>query len=200
MSGNTCSTARQYMDCIQQQIQLVNDLSIDKGTRAIFDAWRGERRVFVYGNGGSAHSASHWALDLMKTAAIDGQPRLKAISLADNIGTLTAVGNDISFDEIFRYPLHAYAEEGDVAVAISCSGNSANAVNATQWAQTHGLTTITLTGFNGGKLRELGDINVHVPSDNYGVIEDIHMACGHMMAQGLRHMILADQKEKVATW
>ena len=200
MAGNTCPTAREYMDNIGQQLQLVNDPNIDKATHAIYNAWRGDRRVFVYGNGGSAHSASHWALDLMKTAAIDGQPRLKAMSLVDNIGTMTAVGNDISFDEIFRYPLHAYAEEGDVAVAISCSGNSANAVYATQWARAHGMTTITLTGFNGGKLRELGDINVHVPSDNYGVIEDIHMACGHMVAQGLRHLILADEKETVATW
>ncbi|MBL4701417.1 MAG: SIS domain-containing protein [Phycisphaeraceae bacterium] len=200
MAGSTCSTAREYMDSITQQLQLVNDLSIDKATQAIYNAWRGDRRVFVYGNGGSAHSASHWALDLMKTAAIDGQPRLKALSLVDNIGTMTAVGNDISFDEIFRYPLHAYAEEGDVAVAISCSGNSANAVYATQWARAHGMTTITLTGFNGGKLRDLGDINVHVPSDNYGVVEEIHMACGHMVAQGLRHLILAGEKETVATW
>lgn len=198
MAGNTCSTARQYMDSIQQQLQLVNDLSIDKATKAIFDAWRGDRRVFIYGNGGSAHSANHWALDLMKTAAIDGSPRLKAMSLADNIGIMTAVGNDISFDEIFRYPLHAYAEEGDVAVAISCSGNSANAVQATDWASKHGLTTITLTGFNGGKLRDIGDINIHVPSDNYGVIEDIHMACGHMTAQGLRNLILKANMAEIA--
>ncbi len=186
------------MDEMKRLLHLVNDLAVDKVSEAIFTAWKGDRRVFICGNGGSALTSSHWALDLMKTAEVDGQPRLKAISLTDNVGVITAVGNDVSFDDVFRYPLDAYAEQGDILIAISCSGNSPNVISACEWAATHGLTVIALTGFTGGKLRELGDIRVHVPSDNYGIIEDMHMAMGHMAAQGLRARILA--QEEVATW
>ncbi|MCC6578873.1 MAG: SIS domain-containing protein [Phycisphaeraceae bacterium] len=199
--GSTCPTARQYMDEMRRLLAQVNDIHADKATEILHTAWRGDRRVFIFGNGGSAHTASHWALDLMKTAEVPGQPRLRAMSLTDHMGVMTAVGNDLSYDDVFRYPLSVFSEPGDVAVAISCSGNSPNAVKACEWAGQQGMTVITLTGFTGGALKKLGDVNFHVPNDNYGLIEDIHMSVGHIVAQGLRHRILAEiPAEEKAAW
>jgi D-sedoheptulose 7-phosphate isomerase len=149
------------------------------------------RRVFVFGNGGSALTASHHVADYVKTASVQGQPRLQAFWLNDNGGLLTAVGNDLSYDDIFRWPLEAYARPGDIAVAISASGNSLNVVRACRWARSRNLLVVCLTGFSGGKLAELADIHIHFPCDNFGVIEDLHMAVGHIAAQSLRCRILA---------
>jgi phosphoheptose isomerase len=110
----------------------------------------------------------------------------------DNIGLLTALGNDISYEETFSYPLASYAQPGDVAVALSCSGNSPNVLHAVRWARDHGLTVVALTGFAGGKLKELADIHVNIPSTNYGLIEDLHLSVNHIVAQSLHSRILAE--------
>jgi D-sedoheptulose 7-phosphate isomerase len=156
----------------------------------VFQAWRDGRRVFVFGNGGSAYNASHFVTDLVKTAAVDGQKRLAAFSLVDNIGLTTAIGNDLSYDETFSYPLESYAQAGDVAIAISCSGNSPNVLRACRWAREHGLTVAALTGFAGGKIKDTSDIHINIPSTNYGLMEDLHLSVGHVIAQSLKSRIL----------
>jgi len=169
------------------------DLSaIEAFAQLVLEAWRNDRRVFVFGNGGSASTASHHACDLVKTAAVDGQRRLNAFSLVDNIGIGTALGNDISYDETFSYPLETYARPGDIAVAISGSGNSANVLRACAWARENGVTVVGLTGFSGGKLKDLADLHINVPSDNYGVIEDLHLAIGHIVAQIFKSRVIAE--------
>jgi phosphoheptose isomerase len=199
MAGSIVSTARQYIDGMADLLRKVDPAPIDELADCVFQAWRDGRRVFVFGNGGSAYNASHWVTDLVKTAAVDGQKRLAAISLVDNTGLTTAIGNDLSYDETFSYPLETFAQPGDVAVGISCSGNSPNLLRAMQWARDHGLTVVALTGFAGGKAKDLADIHVNVPSDNYGLMEDLHMSVGHVVAQALKSRIQAEVDQPCAS-
>jgi D-sedoheptulose 7-phosphate isomerase len=180
-----------YFTTMQQVIAQTELSAIDAYAEELFAAWREGRRVFVFGNGGSALSASHHVADYVKTASVDGQPRLQAFSLNDNAGLLTALGNDLSYEDTFRWPLEAFARPGDVAVAISASGNSPNVVAACRWARARGLVLVCLTGFSGGQIGEMADIHIHFPCDNYGVVEDLHMTVGHIAAQSLRCRILA---------
>jgi D-sedoheptulose 7-phosphate isomerase len=164
----------------------LNPAQIDAFADLLFDAWRRDKRVFVFGNGGSAHTASHFATDFMKTGSVAGQKRLRCFSLTDNCGLITALGNDISFDDVFVYLLSTYADAGDLAVAISCSGDSPNVLRACQWAGANGLTLICLSGFSGGKMAAYADLHINIPHDNYGLIEDLHLSVGHIVTQKLQ--------------
>ncbi len=191
MAHSVCASARDYCHSMTTLFAALDEVAIDAYADLLFDAWRENRRVFVFGNGGSAFTAGHHALDYIKTAAVPNQHWLKAISLVDNVGMTTALGNDLTFDETFVYPLRAHAAPGDIAVAISCSGNSPNVVKACAWAKANGVTVVALTGFDGGQLAQLADIHIHIPSDNYGIVEDIQMSIGHIAAQLLQQRVPA---------
>ncbi len=139
------------------------------------------KQVFAVGNGGSASSSSHLACDLMKTAAVPGRKPVKCLSLSDNAALMTACGNDLSFDDVFSRQLENLAGPGDLVILVSGSGNSPNLVKAARLASSRGAKTAALLGFDGGKLKGLVDLVVHVPCDQYGVIEDVHMAIGHVV-------------------
>jgi phosphoheptose isomerase len=186
MAGSIVSTAAAYFEHAAAIMKKLDANAIDAYGELLFGAWRDRKRVFVFGNGGSAYTSSHHVTDYVKTAAVDGARRLDAISLVDNYGLTTALGNDISYDETFVYPLQSFARGGDLAVAISCSGNSPNVVKACEWAKSNGLTVVAITGFAGGKIGKLADVHVNIPSDNYGVIEDLQMSVGHIAAQALK--------------
>jgi D-sedoheptulose 7-phosphate isomerase len=190
MAGTTCKNAQAYLDEMGKLLKSLDAAPMDAFADCVYQAWRDGRRVFVFGNGGSASTASHYVADFVKTAAVEGQKRLAAFCLNDNIGLLTALGNDISYDETFSYPLASYAHPGDVAVALSCSGNSPNVLHAARWAREHGMTVVALTGFAGGKLKELADIHINIPSSNYGLIEDLHLSVNHVVAQSLQSRIM----------
>ena len=134
------------------------------------------RRVFIFGNGGSAATASHFAVDMLKAPA---QTRLKIICLNDNMPTVTAYANDVSYDVIFAEPLSALAETGDVVMALSGSGNSPNILRALEVAEQRKLLRIGLTGFAGGKMKALCDVCAVVPSDSQQAIEDLHLVILH---------------------
>lgn len=189
MAGTICNSANQYIGRMGELLTRLDRKPIDRLADLLYDAWRDGRRVFIFGNGGSALTASHQACDLLKTASVDGQPRLQVFALNDNAGVVTAVGNDISYDEVFRFPLASYARRGDIAIAISASGNSPNVLAACQWAKDNGVSVVALTGHSGGKLAALADIHVNIPDDNYGLIEDLHLSVGHIAAQMLRSRI-----------
>lgn len=189
MAGSTASAAQQYLTAMTAVIARIDAKSVDAYAAILADAWRAKRRVFVFGNGGSAYNASHHVTDYVKTASVPGRRRLHAMSMTDNVGLTTAVGNDLAYDQTFSFPLESYAQRGDVAVAISCSGNSPNLLRACQWARDNGLTVVALTGFSGGKVKDLAHLHINVPSDNYGIIEDLHMSVGHIAAQMLQAAI-----------
>ena len=137
------------------------------------------QRIFVFGNGGSAANASHIVNDMIKSTIQPGRPRMKLICLSDNVPTLTAYANDVSYDIVYAEPLASLAEPGDVAIALSGSGNSPNVLRAMDVAQEMGLTRVGLTGRDGGRLKDQCDICVIVPSDSMQVIEDAHLVILH---------------------
>ncbi|MBM3131149.1 MAG: SIS domain-containing protein [Chloroflexi bacterium] len=140
---------------------------------------RAERKkIFVFGNGGSAANAAHIVNDLLKSTVQPNLPRMRVICLNDNIPALTAYANDIGYDAIFAEPLAALADAGDVVIALSGSGNSPNVLRALETARQLGLTRIGLTGSR-GKLKERCDVCVCVPSDSVQVIEDVHLIALH---------------------
>ena len=162
--------------------------SVAKVASAILEARAAGRQVFVMGNGGSAAIASHIATDLCKTAAVPGAPLVKCISLTDNVPYITAIGNDLSFDRIFSRQLENLLKPKDVVILVSGSGNSANVLEAARLAKARGALTVGLLGFDGGKLKSMVDIPLLVASDQYGVIEDLHMGIGHILTFYLKQL------------
>jgi D-sedoheptulose 7-phosphate isomerase len=143
------------------------------------DAQANGRRIFMFGNGGSSANASHLVNDFVKSVVVPGRPRMKVFCLSDNTPLLTALANDMSYDVVFADPLAALAEPGDVAFALSGSGNSPNVLAAMEVARAMGLTRIGLTGRDGGQLAPLCDVAVVVPTDSMQAIEDAHLVILH---------------------
>jgi D-sedoheptulose 7-phosphate isomerase len=143
-------------------------------------------RVFLFGNGGSGSTASHFACDLGKGTIVPDRPRFKVVCLNDNVPTLTAYANDVGFDSVFAEPLISLAERGDIAIGFSGSGNSPNVLRALESAEKCGLVTIGFSGFEGGKLKDRVELHVNVPSDVMGHVEDVHLAMTHAICQMLK--------------
>lgn len=180
------NSLKEYFD---NEIELARKLHLDRLQEIITSLERARnenRRVFVFGNGGSAATASHFACDLGKGTIQPNLPRFKIICLNDNVPTMTAYANDTGYENIFSEPLITLSERGDLAIAISASGNSPNIVRAVEAAKTRGLVTIGLTGFDGGKISSLLDINLHIPSKSFGHVEDLHLAATHAICEILK--------------
>jgi len=175
---------------IQLLIKELNSISTERITEigtALRNAQQNKKRVFVFGNGGSAATASHMACDLGKNTRQPEEPRLKVISLVDSLAGLTAYANDEGYENVFSESLLSLAEAGDIAIAISGSGNSPNVLKGIQTARQIGLKTIGLTGFEGGKLKEMVDICLVVASDSMERIEDMHLIINHILTGLLRN-------------
>ncbi len=142
--------------------------------------------VYVCGNGGSAAISNHFHCDHLKGVQTDTTVRPRVVSLSSTVETLTAIANDISYDEVFVYQLRTMANAGDTLVTVSSSGDSENVVRAAEWAAGNGVSVISFTGFSGGRSAGIADVNLHVDGDNYGVVEDVHQSIMHVLAQYLR--------------
>lgn len=150
-------------------------------------AWLAEardagRQIFVCGNGGSAATASHFVCDVLKGCSYGREKRFRILALHDNLPTLTAYSNDVSYEQALAEPLKNYARPGDVLLALSGSGNSPNVLRAVEWANANGLRTIGLTGRDGGRLGRMVQLEIRVPDTHMGRIEDGHMIACHMLA------------------
>ena len=155
---------------------------------ALVDAYRSERFVFVVGNGGSAANASHLCEDLGKGTLSDfeGQRRLKIMSLTDNVPYIMAWANDEGYERVFVEQLKNFAEPGALLIAISGSGNSANVLRAVEYANSHEMRTFAITGFDGGRLKQIAHDSLHVRSDNMGAVEAVHGIVFHYLMDGLQ--------------
>ena len=142
--------------------------------------------LYVCGNGGSASISNHLACDHGKLLSTDTDLLPHVQSLAANVEVITAIANDISYDEVFAHQLKLVAGPGDVVMTVSSSGNSENVVRAATWAREQGLEVISMTGFDGGRTAGIASVNLHVTGDNYGVIEDVHQSLMHLMGQFMR--------------
>src|SRR5271156_458723 len=154
-------------------------------------AYEEGRRVFLFGNGGSASLASHFACDLGKGTAMPGNShkRFKVLSLTDNMPLLTAWANDTAYEHVFAEQLRNFVQPGDLAFAISGSGNSPNVLLGLQTAREAGAFNIGLAGFQGGKMKALCDLCLVIPSDNMQIIEDLHMGVAHALFTLVRNRI-----------
>ena len=153
------------------------------------DAYRHGHRIFIMGNGGSAATASHFALDLAKNTIMPGAPRLKAISLTDHVPLITAWSNDTAYEHIFEEQLANMIEPGDVVIGISASGNSANVINALKLANRSRAATVGLLGATGGQIKTIVDAFVLAPGQNIEQEEDAHMILAHIITRHMREVV-----------
>jgi D-sedoheptulose 7-phosphate isomerase len=147
-----------------------------------------DQQIFIMGNGGSASTASHFVCDLAKNTRRPGAPRFRVIGLTDNMAIFSAYSNDEGYESAFVEQLENLVRPNDVVIGISASGNSKNVLNAIHLANIVGAKTVGFTGFDGGKLKSMVDLNVHIPSKRIGQVEDIHMMLVHMVCETLGQM------------
>lgn len=185
------SSSKAYFQGFTEVLARIPFNVIDEVAQLLAEAYRDDRSLFVFGNGGSAALASHSACDLGKGTAANGNRRFRVLSLTDNVPLMTAWANDQQYDDIFAEQLRTFVRPDDVAFAISGSGNSANVLNGLQVARESGARTVGLTGFHGGKMKMLCDLCIVIPSDNMQLIEDFHIAVSHSIFMLLRKEILA---------
>jgi D-sedoheptulose 7-phosphate isomerase len=186
MLGATLAT-NAYLQRLNDELTKIDQTAMQRWADLVFQAWEDDRFVYIFGNGGSGTTASHMAEDLGKSTLHErdlkdeSKKRLKVLSLTDNAGWLMAIGNDLAYDQIFVQQLMNYGRQGDLVIAISGSGNSANVLNAVDWANRHGLMSFGLTGYSGGKLKQMQSDGLHVALDDMGMVESIHLCLFHWM-------------------
>lgn len=180
------NSLKEYFEIETRLLSQVHLEVVDQVVAQLEKAREEGRRIFVFGNGGSGSTASHFACDLGKGTIQPRRPRFKVISLVDMMPTLTAYSNDVGYEVVFAEPLITLAERGDIAVGFSGSGNSPNILRAMEAADKLGLATIGFTGFAGGKMKNLVQSHVNVPSDLMCQIEDAHLALTHAMCEMLK--------------
>ena len=181
-----------YFKELKETIDKISVKDIKKVTDILYKAYKKDKQIFIIGNGGSASTASHFACDLSKGTLQriydEKEKRFRVISLTDNVAHLTALANDLDYNDVFSQQLRNLVNPGDIVVAISGSGNSKNILNAVDSASKSGATTIGFLGFDGGKLKEKVDHYIHVPSNHYGRTEDLHLVLAHLISSYLTEM------------
>lgn len=171
---------------LAKEIDVIQHLDPDElsaAMEAIEAAWRRNGTIYTMGNGGSAASASHMVCDFNKGVSAKTGKKFRLECLCDNIASVMAIANDIGYEDVFSYQLEGRLEPDDLLIAISGSGNSPNIIKAVKYAQSLGVKVIGMTGYHGGKLKELADCSMHVPVDDMQITEDLHMVFNHMMMQ-----------------
>ena len=186
---------RAFLDRVGEELGKIDPAEIQTLADWVWDVYQAGRFVFVIGNGGSGSNASHFCEDMGKGTIDrkdfdnDAKKRLKILSLTDNTPYILAWGNDEGFDRVFVEQLKNLASPGDLLVAISGSGNSPNILRAVDWAKAKGMKTYGCTGFSGGKLRTSADAGLHVPLDDMGIVESIHLTAFHWVVDDLYRRI-----------
>ncbi len=181
------SAFQQYVDDCVAALHGIDLDAVAALAQAILEVRAAGRTVFTAGNGGSATTATHMATDLMFTTRL-ANPPLHVIALTDNVATMTATANDLSYGEVFSRQLSNLGSAGDLLVLVSASGNSPNMISAAATAKDLGIRTAALTGFGGGQLAKTADISVHLatPKGAYGPVEDVHLSVNHMITRYLQ--------------
>lgn len=174
-----------YFEKEKRILDLIDKASLSEVMNLLEAARLDGRQIFIMGNGGSAATASHYCCDFNKGISMSKEKRYRMICLNDNVPTMMAYANDVSYEEIFLGPLLNFYNEGDVVIGISGSGNSGNVVKAMEWAKEQNAVTIAITGYDGGRLKQIAHYGVHVPVDDMQIAEDLHMVLDHCMMKVL---------------
>jgi D-sedoheptulose 7-phosphate isomerase len=194
MLGTTLDV-RPFLERVCRELMRIDPAEVKALADAVHDCYQRDRFVFVIGNGGSGSNASHLCEDLGKGTLRrqdfddDGKRRLRILSLTDNTPYILAWGNDEGFERVFVEQLKNLAGPGDLLIAISGSGNSPNVLRAVEWANRHDVHTFGCTGFTGGKLRTLARQGLHVPLDDMGIVESVHLTAFHWVVDDLYRRI-----------
>lgn len=171
----------EYLEMEKKTIESLNREELLSVVNAFLDVYEKEGTIYVFGNGGSASTASHMANDYNKGLNEFLDKKFRFVCLNDNVATLMSIANDISYEEVFRMQLRGKLEEKDLVVGISGSGNSMNVINAISYAKEMGVKTVGLCGYEGGKLKALSDVVLHVKLNNMQIVEDIHLIFNHLL-------------------
>jgi D-sedoheptulose 7-phosphate isomerase len=171
-------------DYLTAQKAAHDSISVDAVAKVVEQlraAFKADRQIFVFGNGGSAANASHFATDLGKGASDKLGKRFRVLSLNDNVSWMTALANDYAYEDVFVGQLQNYGQPGDLAIAVSVSGNSPNCVKALEWATANKLKTVALVGAKRGRMAEIAEQVLVINDTHYGRVEDAHMGILHML-------------------
>ncbi len=178
-----------YFSGLEEMLRSISQAHLQQVLWLLEEAYHHGHRIFIMGNGGSAATASHFALDLSKNTITPGAPRLKAISLTDHVPLITAWSNDTAYEHIFEEQLANMIEPGDVVMGISTSGNSLNVINALRLAKQTRAATVGLLGANGGLIKNIVDAYVLAPGQNIEQEEDAHLILAHVITQHMRAVV-----------
>jgi D-sedoheptulose 7-phosphate isomerase len=184
--------AQQYIDLVKSTLDALDPKALEALVEAFHTTYEKGGNIYTMGNGGSGASASHAAGDFLKGASYGLDKRFKMICLNDNLPSMMAIANDIGWESIFVEPLKNFLSEDDLVIGISGSGNSKNVVNALEYANAKGATTVAMSGFNGGKISQIATINVHAPVMDMEVTEDVHMVIFNIVKKQMMARLMGD--------
>lgn len=188
-----------YLQYIKEKNELLENINfkeIDRIISALKKCIKKNNVIYSCGNGGSSSLADHFTCDFIKQTNNKTNLKLKSISLASNFSLISAIANDINFDDIFSFQIEKLGRKDDMLFMFSVSGNSMNLVNAAKMAKKRNIKTVSFTGFNGGKLSKITNYNINFPIANYGIVEDCHITLMHYISQFLRNTKLKSKNYK----
>ncbi|NDH77785.1 MAG: SIS domain-containing protein [Flavobacteriia bacterium] len=184
--------AQHYIDLVKSTLDALDPKALEALVEAFHTTYEKGGNIYTMGNGGSGASASHAAGDFLKGASYGLDKRFKMICLNDNLPSMMAIANDIGWESIFVEPLKNFLSPSDLVIGISGSGNSKNVVNALEYANAQGATTVAMSGFKGGKISEIATINVHAPVMDMEVTEDVHMVIFNIVKKQMMARLMGD--------
>ena len=184
--------AQHYIDLVKSTLDALDPKALEALVEAFHTTYEKGGNIYTMGNGGSGASASHAAGDFLKGASYGLDKRFRMICLNDNLPLMMAIANDIGWESIFVEPLKNFLSPNDLVIGISGSGNSKNVVNALEYANAQGATTVAMSGFKGGKISEIATINVHAPVMDMEVTEDVHMVIFNIVKKQMMARLMGD--------
>lgn len=184
--------AQHYIDLVKSTLDALDPKALEALVEAFHTTYEKGGNIYTMGNGGSGASASHAAGDFLKGASYGLDKRFRMICLNDNLPSMMAIANDIGWESIFVEPLKNFLSPNDLVIGISGSGNSKNVVNALEYANAQGATTVAMSGFKGGKISEIANINVHAPVMDMEVTEDVHMVIFNIVKKQMMARLMGD--------
>ena len=184
-----------YLDKVKTTLDKLDRQDLEKFAEALMKAYLDGRHIFVFGNGGSGSTASHFCGDFLKGVSCGLDKRFRFLCLNDNVPALLAIANDISYEDVFIEQLKNHLQGNDLVIGISGSGNSMNVVKALQYAKDNGAVTVAMCGYDGGKIIGMADIHVHAPIANMEVTEDVHLVAIHCLKTMMKQR-LGNQQNK----
>ena len=186
----------QYINEKNVLLKNINYKELKKIILTIKNCLKNKNIIYTCGNGGSSSLADHFTCDFIKQTNNKTNLKVKSVSLTSNFATISAIANDISYDDIFSFQIEKLCKRNDLLFLFSVSGNSKNLIKAVKMAKFKGVKTVSFTGFNGGKLSKITDFNINFPMANYGIVEDCHNSLMHFLSQYIRNLKIKSKNYK----